>query len=185
VRRPSVGEVALAPVGIFQVWRLVRRVLDTVPVLFLVQHGVHLFVPLLHFLVWSVRKDLSWDVFGKEAAVGLGDVPELDRFLQEDRVFLGAQQQLEGLPTDKAGLSQTWYAWSRKGIRNRLQAVEAAKDLIHIGHRMVRGVEQQRVIVPADVTIESSKSSWSDFGGWPGVELALRHKSAIPVCSGT
>jgi hypothetical protein len=61
------------------------------------------FMPFCHFLVWFVRESFTRkDLREGSASKRVYDVKLSDGFLKERNLFIGVEEQLDGLPTDEA-----------------------------------------------------------------------------------
>ena len=86
---------------------------------------------------------------------------------------LWLQQQLDGLPSHEARRCQSGDRGWGVGIFFRLQGVIAAEGLVDEGERGLRGLQEERVIVTADETVEGC-----ELGGGKGLDVPGRN---LPV----
>jgi hypothetical protein len=130
-------------------------------------------VPCLHGFVWSVRKTFARHVIWEVTAIRSGYIEDLDSLLEEGNVVVRAQEDLNRLPPGEARRSQTRDPRGFERTPGRLQAVEAAKGSVHKGEAIVGGLEEERVIIATEATVEGGES----LGG----ELIVRMSTWVNV----
>jgi hypothetical protein len=90
------------------------------------------------------RESGSRDVLGERlAGVGILQAPVVDCEYDVGHMLLGLEQNLDGLPADKAPGGQGWYGGSLVVISRGLESVLAAKDLPDEGYGLVWGIHEE------------------------------------------
>ena len=84
------------------------------------------------------------------------------------------QQQLDRLPSYETRRGQSGYCRGCVGILFRLEGMVAAERLIDERERGLRGVEEERVVITADKTVEGC-----ELGGGKGLDVPWRYVSVL------
>ena len=131
-------------------------------------------MPLDHLHVGLTGQTLLGQNGRERCVVGrVDEVEALHRDLQEGDMLLGLEQQLDRLPSHEAGRGQGWDGGRGVGILFGLQGVVAAEGLVDEGEGGLRGLEEERVVVPADETVEGCELGGGQSLGVPGRDVFI------------
>lgn len=130
-------------------------------------------VPCHHVCVGPAWESFIWKLLRKRLSVyGVAHVVDLQGALHERDVFVGSEQELDGLPCHEAG----WLEGGDGGggvavvFGVRLDRVQASEGFVYEGDGLRGHVQKQGVVVAANGAVEGCKLSWGKVCGVVAVD---------------